>query len=80
MKKIFRITFVLLLVAIVGNVSAQETKQADDSYIKNNITLNIGTAIFQKYGFEHYMASVDVLYGLNSCKSASSADNNKSII
>lgn len=66
MKKFFRITFVLLLVAIVGNVSAQETKQTDDSYIKDNITLNIGTAIFQKYGLEHYMASVDVLYGLNN--------------
>ena len=66
MKKIFRITFVLLLVAIVGKVSAQETKQASDSYIKNRISLNVGAKVFQQYGFDDMLASVDVLYGLNN--------------
>lgn len=66
MRNIFKITSVLLLVAIVGNVSAQETKQTNDSYIKNNIIVNFGATVFQKYGFDYHMASVDVLYGLNN--------------
>ena len=67
MKKFFMTTFfALLLAAIVGDVSAQETKQASDSYIKNRISLNVGAKVFQQNGFDDMLASVDVLYGLNN--------------
>lgn len=66
MKKFFFMTFALLFAALVGDVSAQEIKQANDSYIKNKISLNIGAKVFQEYGFDYLFASVDVLYGLNN--------------
>ena len=67
MRKFFMTAFfALLLAAIVGDVSAQETKQASDSYIKNRISLNVGAKVFQQYGFDDMLASVDVLYGLNN--------------
>lgn len=66
MKKFFMTVFALLLAAIVGDVTAQETKPASDSYIKNRISLNVGAKVFQQYGFDDMFASVDVLYGLNN--------------
>ena len=67
MRKFFMTTFfALLLAATVGDVTAQETKTASDSYIKNRISLNVGAKVFQQYGFDDMLASVDVLYGLNN--------------
>ena len=66
MKKFFLAAFALLLATTVGDVTAQETKTASDSYIKNRISLNVGAKVFQQYGFDDMLASVDVLYGLNN--------------
>lgn len=66
MKKFFLAVFALLLAATVGDVTAQETKTASDSYIKDRISLNVGAKVFQQYGFDDMFASVDVLYGLNN--------------
>lgn len=66
MKKFFLVAFALLLATTVGDVTAQETKTASDSYIKNRISLNVGAKVFQQYGFDDMFASVDVLYGLNN--------------
>lgn len=64
-KYLFKNIILLLMVSIIGEITAQETNQTNN-YIKNNVTLNVGTTIYQDYGFDNVMFSIDGLYGLNN--------------
>lgn len=64
-KNLTKIVFTLLLFSINSFVFAQENKK-DGLYIKDNVTLNIGTTIYQDYGFDDMMISLDGLYGINN--------------
>lgn len=55
----------VLLVMAMGNLSAQEL-DPKDSFFEDNVSLNVGATVYQEYGFDDMMFSLDGLYRINN--------------
>lgn len=64
-RSLTKIVFALLLFSINSFVFAQDNIK-EGLYIKDKVTLNIGTTIYQDYGFDDMMISLNGLYGINN--------------
>ena len=59
-RSLTKIVFTLLLFSINSFVFAQDNIK-EGLYIKDKVTLNIGTTIYQDYGFDDMMISLNGL-------------------